>query len=169
MSSTSWRDSLKQTQKSLSQSREHLARVAVVGIGNEMRGDDAAGVVIARTLKRRLAHKENILVIEGEHAPENHTGPLRRFAPDLVILVDTAQMQQPPGTVRWLVWQETSGLSASTHTMPPYMLARYLSAELGCEVALIGIQPAQLTISEAVSAPVQKAVIEIVALLSAAL
>jgi hydrogenase 3 maturation protease len=144
-------------------------RVAVVGVGHELRGDDGAGVWVARALKLALTERQDILVLDSGHAPENHTGKLRRFAPDLVLLVDAAQLDEPPGTVRWLAWQETSGLSASTHTMPAYVLAQYLTAELGCEVALIGLQWAHMNFGEAMSPPVQHAVVEIVSLLSDAL
>lgn len=82
-------------------------------------------------------------MIDAGIAPENQTGPIRRFAPDLVVMIDAAQMDEPPGTIRWLDWAETDGLSASTHTLPPYLLAKFLAAETGCAVGLIGIQPAQ--------------------------
>lgn len=156
--SSDWTSSLKQALTS----SHKPPRVAVVGIGHELRGDDAAGVMVARALMPLLAGRAHGLVLDGGAAPENHTGLLRRFAPDLVLLVDAAQMDEPPGTVRWLAWQEASGLSASTHTMPPYVIARYLNIELGCEVALIGIQPAQTTIGAPLSAPIQKAVGEVV-------
>jgi hydrogenase maturation protease HycI len=148
---------------------EHLPRVAVVGVGHELRGDDAVGVLVAQILKPLLARNHHILVVDGGHAPENHTGTLRRFAPALVLLVDAARMDEPPGAVRWLAWQETSGLSASTHTMPHYVLAQYLTAELGCEVALIGIQPEHMSMDDPPSSPVQKAVVDVVASLGTAL
>jgi hydrogenase maturation protease HycI len=144
-------------------------RVAVVGIGHELRGDDAVGVLVAQILQPLLARNDHVLVVDGGHAPENHTGTLRRFAPALVLLVDAARMDEPPGTVRWLAWQQTSGLSASTHTMPPYVIARYLNSELGCEVALVGIQPAHLNMDDPPSAPVQKALVDVVSSLGTAL
>lgn len=133
-----------------------FSRVAVVGIGHELRGDDAAGVALARALQP-VAH-ERLLVVEGGHAPENHTGPLRRFSPDLVLLVDAAQMNEAPGTVRWLAWEESVGLSASTHTLPPSMLAQYLVQEIGCEVVLVGIQPGQTGLERPLSPRVELAV-----------
>jgi Ni,Fe-hydrogenase maturation factor len=42
--------------------------------------------------------------------------------------------------------------------MPPYMLAKYLVAELGCEVALLGIQPAGMALGAGLSDAVQRAV-----------
>ena len=50
------------------------------------------------------------------------------------------------------------GLSASTHTLPPSVLAGYLKATFGCEVALLGIQPASDDIGSPLSEPVCQAV-----------
>ena len=136
--------------------RGYPQRVALLGIGQQLRGDDGAGVAVARRLLP-LAHSR-FLVIEGGHAPENQTGPLRRFRPELVLLVDAAEMETPPGTVRWLDWEQTSGLSASTHTLPPYMLARYLVQAIGCEVVLVGIQPAHKNLDRPLSPGVEAAV-----------
>ena len=86
------------------------------------------------------------------------TGAIRRFAPDLVILVDAAEMGEPAGTIRWLSWQDTTGLSAATHALPPYMVARYLATELACEVALIGIQLEDNSLGAPLSPPVRRAV-----------
>ncbi len=108
-------------------------------------------------------------MIDGGAAPENFTGPVRRFRPDLVILVDAAQMDDLPGTIRWLDWTQTEGLSASTHTLPPHMLARYLVAETGCALGVIGIQPAQNAFGAPLSPAVEAAVAEIVTTLAAAL
>lgn len=155
---TPWQVTFKETLANLSKERLSLqpVRTAVVGMGHELRGDDAAGIEVARAL-RPLAHQQ-LLVIDAGHAPENHTGPIRRFAPELVLLVDAAQLGEAPGAVRWLAWQETTGLSASTHTMPPYVLARYLTAELNTHIALIGIQPADTSLGATLSPEVRQAV-----------
>lgn len=142
-------------------------RLAILGIGNELNGDDAAGVLVARGLTARLntlraPAGDQILVIEAGPAPESFTGPLRRFAPNLVVLVDAAEMEEPAGTVRVFDWTEAEGMSASTHSMPPSMLAKFLVAELGCRVALVGIQPAGLAFDSGVSQAVRISVQEIV-------
>ena len=132
-----------------------------------LNGDDAAGALIAQgLLKRQRAGWSDaprpvpfsILVIEAAHAPENCTGAIRRFAPDLVILVDAAEMGDPPGTIRWLDWQDTTGLDAFTHALPPSMVARYLAAELSCGVAMIGIQAQNTSLGASVSPPVRRAI-----------
>ncbi len=141
MSQPSWRSALIQTLNRLAQNKQRAPRVAVIGMGHELNGDDAAGPIIARALMERAVGLDRLLVIDAGPAPENTTGALRRFAPDLVLLVDAAQMGEPPGTARWLDWEQTTGISASTHSLPPHVLARYMVAEFGCHVALIGMQP----------------------------
>ncbi len=152
-------------------------RIAILGIGNDINGDDASGVLIARSLMSVPGEAVNgetpayqliervgnppYLVVDGGPSPESFTGPLRRFAPDLVIMLDAAEIGAPPGTERVFDWQEASGLSASTHTMPPSMLAKYLISELNCKVALIGVQSARLDLDSPLSPQVQEAVIRV--------
>jgi hydrogenase 3 maturation protease len=163
MSKPCWQNCLTKKLRSLSQP-DRSTRVAIVGIGNELRGDDAAGAMVARALQSTAGadHDPPLLIIDAGAAPENFTGPLRRFDPDLVLLIDAAQMNEAPGSIRWIDWRDTSGLSASTHTLPPYLLAQYLISELDCDVAMIGIQAADTSIGAPLSPPVQSAVDEIV-------
>jgi hydrogenase 3 maturation protease len=144
-------------------------RVALLGIGNEFSGDDAAGVTVARALGARLEATPRALVIDGGLAPESFTGPLRRFAPALVILVDAALMGADPGAVRWLDWQATAGLGGSTHTLPVHLLARFLVEDIGCAVALIGIQPAGNALGAPLSTAVEAAVMDVIETLAEAL
>ncbi len=148
-------------------------RLAFLGIGNELNGDDAAGVQVVRSLHQyldrrcaftpdKLAREPYILrdgrlellLLEGGAAPEAFTGPLRRFDPDWVILVDAASFDAEPGTVMWLDWTAADGMSASTHILPPTILSKYLINELGCRVALIGIQPLAVDFDTPMSHPV---------------
>lgn len=134
-----WQDALKATLRLLKKP-DTAQRIAVVGIGSELRGDDAAGLLVARTLGSLLAGHDSVLILEGGTAPENVTGALRYFRPHLVLLADAAQFNAPPGTVRWLDWRAAAGFGASTHAGSLSMVGQYLSAQLGCEVALLGIQ-----------------------------
>ena len=151
-------------------SLERGGRLAVLGIGNELNGDDAAGPLVARGMAQKLADRESqggsrsahIYIADVGPSPESFTGPLRRFAPDLVVLVDAAELGEPPGTVRSFDWSAAEGLSASTHTLPPSMLARFLINELGCRVMLVGIQPKSLEFDTPVSEDVRRAVERVV-------
>ncbi len=156
MSSKPWQASLKASLNRLSKP-ESTVRLAVVGIGHELCGDDAVGVRLAGMLKSRAAGNDRLLAVEAGPAPENFTGTLRRFAPDLVLLVDAAVMDAAPGTVQWLDWQDADGFDASTHTLPLHMVCSYLIAELGCQMALLGIQPEQTFADAPLTSRVQKA------------
>jgi hydrogenase 3 maturation protease len=152
------------------------ARIAILGVGNELRGDDAAGVLVARALSKTLAPDARatlvnrlpgqarglpLQVIEAGAAPEAFTGVLRQFEPDLVLFIDAADMSELPGTIEVIDWQATLGLDTSTHTLPLHLVAQYLVAELGCAVSLIGIQPADTSFEAALSPAVRRAVDEI--------
>lgn len=153
--------------------------MAVVGIGNDLRGDDAAGPLVVRALIERQTHdtaQPALLALDAGTAPENVTGALRRFAPDLVIFVDAAFADDggAPGEIYWLDRRETAGLSAasfttSTHTLPLPVIARYLASELGCEVTLIGLQAGGTTYDQDASPAIQHAAQDVAAELWAAM
>jgi len=139
----------------------HPLRVAVLGMGNELNGDDAAGVMVARELKAELNDNSTRLVIDAGLAPENFTGTLRRFKPDLIILVDAAQINMLPGDIQCVDWRETGNFSASTHSLPPLVLSQYLTEELGCEILLVGIQATNTETGSPIFPPVQKAITKV--------
>jgi hydrogenase 3 maturation protease len=141
-------------------------RIAIVGVGNELNGDDGAGPRVVKRLAARLPATPGLLLIDAGLAPENFTGPLRRFKPELVLEVDAADQGAAPGAVGWVDWESADGLSASTHTLPPSVFASYLVAELGCRVALIGIQPADLSLNAPLSPAVDRACTRLVEALS---
>jgi hydrogenase 3 maturation protease len=159
MSLPTWQESLRQW--TVLQSRP--PRIGILGVGNPLRSDDAAGVLVARRLAqshlpRRL---DSLLVIDSGPAPENTTAELRHFRPEYVILIDAAEMGEVPGAIRVVEIHEIDGMSASTHTLPLSMLAKFLHLELGCDVKILGIQPYSTEIGDSVSEAVLQAVTEI--------
>lgn len=162
-------------------SKSDVLRVAILGIGNELNGDDAAGPLAARALiswaernKGMAANpmppqpagvfqNDRLHIIDAGPSPESFSGPLRRFKPHLIILIDAAELHELPGVVQLFDWQQTVGLSASTHSMPPTMLAKFLVSELRCQVVLVGIQPKGLDFDTAVSPETKRAVRNVVA------
>jgi hydrogenase 3 maturation protease len=152
-----WQTAFKQTLAGL-QTENGPPRIAILGIGHELCGDDAAGIMLARELNAQAENYNGLLALETGPAPENFTGTVRRFVPDLLLLVDAAQMNASPGEVRWLDWENLSGISASTHTMPLDIIVAYLTAELGCQAGFLGIQPVSNLVGAHLSPEVQQAV-----------
>lgn len=160
MSLNSWQASIRR----LLNRPEADSRIAIVGIGNSLRSDDAAGIMVARALMEFgvLRDLDSVLVMDAGHAPENGTSQLRRFAPDVVLLIDAAEMGEAPGTIRLIEMAEIEGMSASTHSLPLSILAKYLVLEHDCQVALLGIQPGFTQVGEEITGRVEQAVCEIV-------
>lgn len=158
----SWQESLQAELQRLHRS-DRPVRVALMGIGHELCGDDAVGVRLAGLLRTRQPAADHVLVIEAGPAPENFTSVLRRFQPDLVLLLDSALMGDQPGAVRWLDAQQAEGFSASTHTLPLHILVSYLISELGCSIGIIGIQPEQTFADAPLTPRVQAAADELAA------
>ncbi len=161
MSRTSWRASLKRVLKRPNENEPGL-RIAVLGLGSEEWGDDAAGILAARRLSRRLSPLENILVIEAGTMPENFSGLLRKFSPDFILMIDATRQTSRPGNIRWIELNDLDGISAFTHGLPLTLQAGYLRDELGCEPGLIGIDGASFNFGEPLSLPVRRAVDSVV-------
>jgi hydrogenase 3 maturation protease len=165
MSNSSW---IKRLQKNLKQisNGDQPGRVILLGIGNEFNGDDAVGPWVIEHLQGKLPFFEQLLLINGSNAPENFTSPIRKFQPDLVIMIDAAEMNQPVGTIDFVDWQHTDGFSASTHTLPPHVLGQFLLHELHTHIAVIGIQAEQIEFDAPMCPQVQDAAKEIVRVLN---
>jgi hydrogenase 3 maturation protease len=142
------------------------ARIAIIGIGAELNGDDAVGLITARKLSQTLRQRENVLVLEGGTLPESTSGPLRRFKPDLVIFIDAAELGKSPGVIEVVAPERIGGAYFSTHSMPLNLMMDYLSGELNCEMLLIGVQPEAVVFGMPVSEKGKKAAASLAAELS---
>jgi len=161
----------------LSQAIRTSRKPALVGIGQELRGDDAAGVLVVRTLQSiaesapqdpavtEAARPCAPFLFEAGSLPEASAGPLRRFGPDRVIFIDAADMGEAPGSVRWIDPARLEGTPLATHTFPMGGFSAYLESELGCRVAILGIQPECIDFDAPVSDCVRKAMDEIAAVI----
>jgi len=116
-------------------------RTAIMGVGSVLRSDDAAGTYLIELLSSELS-SDNLLLIAGSTAPENFTGVIKEFAPDILFIIDAARMGLPAGAIRVIDKAEIGGMSFSTHMLPLSVMLRYLELETVCQVICIGIQPA---------------------------
>lgn len=157
MSSNGWREALRQM---LTQANE---RLAIVAVGNELRGDDAVGVYIIHRLQRDLPPSDDLLLLDAGSAPENITGILRQFEPATVLLIDAVDMDLRPGVIYLLdLNQDIVERIASTHTISLNLLAIYLRDTLDCSLHLLAIQPEQLNLNAPLSDAVQASMERIV-------
>ena len=116
-------------------------RLAVLAIGSDLRADDAAGILVGESIIKRNRSRR-LKVFLGQTAPENLTGEIRRFKPTHIVIVDTADMKEAPGTVLLLKPEELSkDITFSTHKMPAEVLIEYFIKSMGSAVTFVGIQP----------------------------
>lgn len=116
-------------------------KLVLLGTGNEFFGDDAAGIYVIRDLKRLFSDSKSILLIEASVAPENFSGPVRKFNPDWVWIIDAADMNLNPGEVDILDLDQIGGISAFSHRMPLTLFAKYIYETTNADISFFGIQP----------------------------
>jgi len=136
----------------------------VLGIGNRLGGDDAVGTCVVNMLNQRRRRARAlppteiipiVIGIDAGTAPESYTSVIRQHQPDLLILVDAADMGLPPGTLRIITPETISILSFSTHNIPLPMFVAYVKEFCG-KVLLVGVQPGQTETGMGISKVVRK-------------
>jgi hydrogenase 3 maturation protease len=134
-------------------------KIAVLGIGSELRADDAAGLLVAEELKKIKDLKLKVFL--GSTAPENLTGEIIKYKPTHIIIIDSVDADQEPGFIALINPDEVGGVSFSSHMLPVKMIVDYLLESLECEIIIIGIQPKILIFGETMSKEVKKSIKQI--------
>jgi hydrogenase 3 maturation protease len=132
-------------------------RLVILGVGAPENGDDAAGVFCAEEIRRGLrgGRFRRARVLVSADVPESATGPIRRFRPTLVLIVDAALSNRRPGAVFFVERRDLAEESLTTHAIPLSFLLDYTEATIGCRVLLLGIQPKVVARGAPLSAPVR--------------
>jgi hydrogenase 3 maturation protease len=143
-----------------------MSGTIVLGIGNRLGGDDAAGTCVVDLLNRRRhrvtgSSVPEIIAIDAGTVPESYTSVIRQQRPDLLIMVDAADMGLRPGALRIIPPERISVLSFSTHHMPLSMFVSYVNEFCG-KILLVGVQPEVTSMSKCLSEVVRKRVEELV-------
>ncbi|UCD03015.1 MAG: hydrogenase maturation peptidase HycI [Candidatus Aenigmatarchaeota archaeon] len=123
----------------------------LLGIGNEIKGDDGVGNAIAREFSA-----PGWKSIPCETVPENFTAVVKREKPELLVMVDATDMGLEPGEMRLISKDRLNTESHGTHSLP----LRHFVTHLGNHakrIIFMGIQPKNLDIAEGLSPEVTKA------------
>jgi hydrogenase 3 maturation protease len=128
----------------------------ILGIGNEMRGDDGLGSILAQKLSN--LENNNVTVFDGKTVPENFTGAIKRETPSHIIILDAVEMNEPHGHIKLVAKEEIANYSISTHAMPLSFLIKYLESTTPVEIMLIGIQPENMDLFCEISPKIQESV-----------
>ena len=144
-------------------------RIAILGVGSELRGDDAAGLLVVEKLAKKISGKRTVRFFFGGTAPENLSGQIKQYKPTHILIVDAADLGKKPGQIQLFQPQEVKGVSFCTHQLPLSIFADYMAQSLGCRVNIVGIQPKQLSFMHKPSKEVTASVLETVSAIFKAL
>ena len=110
-------------------------------IGNRDGGDDAIGPYIADRMKNET---KDDMIIDCGTTPENYTAIVKQKKPDILLLIDAAEMNLSPGTIRTIPKEKIGTMHISTHGIPLSLLVTYLEKEVPT-IIMIGIQPQRMS------------------------
>jgi hydrogenase 3 maturation protease len=135
-------------------------RVAILGIGSDLRGDDVAGLLAAEQIEKAIKSNPpavEISVFIGGTAPENLTGQIKQYQPTHLIVIDAAQLNKEAGHIEIMEPETIGGATFCTHSLPLNVIISYLLESFKFEVIIIGIQPKSLTFGAKPSKEIRQA------------
>ena len=133
--------------KILKKKLHNAQRVAILGVGSELRGDDVAGLLAAKQIEKTITKQTTlpeVRVFIGETAPENLTGEIKKFQPTHLIIIDAAQLNKKPGHIKIMEPETIGGTTFCTHSLPLKVMIGYLLESFKFQAIIIGIQPKTL-------------------------
>jgi len=144
--------SLKELRHILAQSAD--TKMAIVCIGNTLKGDDGAAIV----LYQKLAGKIKAELIDAGAVPENYIQRIIKSEPQMILLIDAVDFGGSAGQVQIFAAEQIPEVACSTHVMSLRFFADMLKQESNPKILLVGIQPQQLGLGSGLSRPVVEAV-----------
>ena len=149
-------------------------RAVVLGIGNTILTDEAAGVRAVELLEQRYRMPESVLVIDGGTSGMEMIEDLSNL--DFLIVIDVVKTGATPGTVVKIAGDEIPvffrrKLSPHQIALPDVLASLELLDTMPKEIVVLGVEPISLelgmemtpTIAEKVPALVEMAVAELLA------
>lgn len=129
------------------------SRVVILGVGNTLKGDDAAGPLVCE----RLSGRVSATVIDAGAVPENYIGPVLEALPDVLFVVDAVDFGGRPGQIRVCMPEEIRGFAFSTHALSLHLSIELICRETNLEVRVIGIQASGTKLGDCLSPAVRDA------------
>jgi hydrogenase 3 maturation protease len=130
-------------------------RVAVVGVGNIMRRDDAVGVEIVKLLQGKIS--SNVLLIEAETMPENYIDQIVDFLPSHILILDSGLIGEKPGDTKLTAPTKDLNSAVSSHTLPLQVFCAYLEKAIKTKILMLIIQPKNTEIGDGLTKELKKA------------
>jgi len=128
--------------------------IAIIGLGNPLRGDDAIGNYIALGLKGFLRDVQGVEVIIAEDRVENVMNRVKKLKPSLIIFLDAIRSHAEPGTIILKDLEELAEPEGYTHKIPLKLLLRL--SGIDSESYVLGVQARAIDFGKGLSEPVKR-------------
>lgn len=132
--------------------------ILFVGIGNPLRNDDGIGVYVST----RIRETEAVKAITVEVSIENYIGKINSVNHDKLVMIDCADLGEPPGSYRLLPVSKVKDNTFNTHNISLGRVSEFFRNE----VLVLAIQPENIDFGENLSYLVRKAGNEIIELIN---
>jgi len=136
-------------------------KVAIVGIGNIMKGDDGFGPALVEKLNGKI----KAACIDVGSTPENYVSTIVKQNPDVILLVDAMHLDLDPGCYAVLKPDEVLKSGFTTHDISPRMFIEYLKTQTKADVYMLGVQPQTISLGDEMSGSVKRTLEELEALI----
>lgn len=117
---------------------QDFRKVLLLGLGNDLRGDDAVGLYLIDQLKNKIT-SPHIEFLKVYTVLENFWGKIISLKPSRIILFDAYACQKDNAKIRLVADHEIDLLLPSTHSFAPHFLLDKLKREIACQYIVIGI------------------------------
>ena len=130
---------------------ENTRRIAVIGVGNEMRRDDGVGIIATRALKHERL-PQGVEVVEGGPVGMELLLVLQEY--DAAVVIQAADLGQEPGHVASCPLEELDNrLAAGPRTSTGLLLTDLvelgqMSGEMP-EIMVVAVQPGEVSVAGA--------------------
>jgi hydrogenase 3 maturation protease len=127
-----------------------LEKPLVICIGNELRGDDAAGIIFGQNLQK-MGYSDTLLVFD---TPENYLQKIISIPTGCRLWVDVMNWGAIPGSFTILNPNEVQHFAISTHNYSPVVLQEFLKNYRDIPDYFLGVQPLDISLGNKLSEPV---------------
>jgi hydrogenase 3 maturation protease len=134
----------------------------IIMVGNALRRDDGAGPYIFNHIQRT---DDRIRLMNVADRPEDSIDEAVALAPVKTVIIDAADFGGAPGEARIIPQEQIPDSTLSTHTFPLKIITGILEEDTGSEVFFLGIQPADISWGEGLTAEVKKTADTIIGIL----
>jgi hydrogenase 3 maturation protease len=129
-------------------------RILFVGIGNVLRSDDGVGVYICKKI-HKSSYLDTLIV---EVSIENYIKKINDLDPDILVLVDCADLNRAPGYAELLPVAKIKDFTPGTHNISLKRVSEFFKMK----VLVLGMQPGSLSIGEELTSQVRESADRIV-------